>query len=141
MPKARRRALADLNSIVTRTWLKRRVLSGHSGGSRDSVLEVRLVVEARHLVVRLRLEVGALDAALGFRHEERQASAGDEIANERGDEDGLAGTGQPGDAEPQRGRHHVGQQGAGAMPSLARWVVQIGNGLGCGQGGTSQGSP
>ncbi len=33
-------------------------------------LEVPFVVEAGHLVVRLRLEVGALDAALGLRHEE-----------------------------------------------------------------------
>ena len=86
-------------------------------------LEVRLVVEARHRVVGLRLEVGALDAPLGLGHEERQAAAGDEIADERGDEDGLAGARQPGDAEPQRGRHHVGQHGAGAVPSLARGVV------------------
>ena len=91
-------------------------------------VEVRLVVEARHRVVGLRLEVGALDAPLGLGHEERQPPAGDEVADQRGDEDGLAGARQPGDAEPQRGRHHVGQQGAGAMPSLARGVVQIGNG-------------
>ena len=59
-----------------------------------------LIVEARHLIVRLRLEIGAEHAAVGDGVEERHAGARHEVVHERGDEHGLAGAGEAGDAEP-----------------------------------------
>ena len=63
-----------------------------------------LVLKARHGVVRLLLEEGARDASGLLRLEQRQAAAMDQIVDQRGDEHRLAGTGQAGDAEPQRWR-------------------------------------
>ena len=56
-----------------------------------------LVGEAGHAVVGLRLEIGAGNPPLGHGGEERQAAAGDEIAHQRGNEDGLARARQPRD--------------------------------------------
>ena len=60
-----------------------------------------LVGEARHGVVGLRLEPRPGDASLRRGCEHRQPDAGDEIADERGQEHRLAGAGKAGDAEPQ----------------------------------------
>ena len=49
-----------------------------------------LIVEARHLIVRLRLEIDAEHAALGHGIEEAAGGPGHEIMHERGDEHGLA---------------------------------------------------
>ncbi|OIQ64019.1 hypothetical protein GALL_544340 [mine drainage metagenome] len=61
-----------------------------------------LVVEARHRIVRLRLKPGAGDPPCRQRLEHRKAPAAGEAVNQRGDEDGLAGARQSGDAEPDR---------------------------------------
>ena len=61
---------------------------------------MRLVVEAGHGVVRLRLKPRAGEASARHRLEHRKASAAHEPVHERGDEHGLAGAGEAGDAEP-----------------------------------------
>ena len=61
-----------------------------------------LIVEARHRVVGLRLEPGARDPAGGEGLENRKAAAAGQAVDQRGDEDGLAGARQAGDAEPHR---------------------------------------
>ena len=60
------------------------------------------IVEARHRVVGLRLQPGARDPPGGERLEDRKAAAAGEAVDQRGDEDGLAGARQAGDAEPDR---------------------------------------
>ena len=60
-----------------------------------------LVGEARHRVVGLRLEAGARDAPFRRGGEHRQARAGDQIVDKRGEEDRLAGARKPCHAEPQ----------------------------------------
>ena len=67
------------------------------GGKR---LQMGLVVEARHRVVGLRLEPRARDAHAAQRREHRQPPAMQQLMHQRGDEDGLAGAGEAGDAEP-----------------------------------------
>ena len=59
-----------------------------------------LVIEPWHIVVGLRHEpgLGKTPACPGF--EERQAAAMHEVMDERGDENGLAGAGKAGHAEP-----------------------------------------
>ena len=81
-----------------------------------------LIVEARHRIVRLRLEIDAQHAALRRRVEEGQPRAGDEIVHERGDEHGLAGAGEPGDAEPDGRRDQVAGEIADAAKSVAGGV-------------------
>ncbi len=61
-----------------------------------------LIVEARHRVVGLRLKPGAGDPPGGESFENGKTAAAGEAVNQRGDEDGLAGARQPGDAEPDR---------------------------------------
>ena len=61
-----------------------------------------LVIEARHRVVGLRLEPGAGDPPGRKRLEHRKAAAAREAVDQRGDEHGLAGARQAGDAEPHR---------------------------------------
>ena len=68
----------------------------------DQGADMVLVVEARHRVVGLRLEPGAGDPSGGERLEHRKAAAAGEAMDQRGDEDGLAGARQSGDAEPHR---------------------------------------
>ena len=58
-----------------------------------------LVGEARHRVVRLRLEPRPDDAALGGGGQHRQARPRDEVIDEGGQEHRLAGTRQSGHAE------------------------------------------
>ena len=62
---------------------------------------MRLVVEARHRVVGLRLEPrprAMRPLAHGLEH--RQAAAMQQLMHQRGDEHGLAGAREAGDAEP-----------------------------------------
>ena len=80
--------------------------------------EVPLIVEARHRVVRLRLQIGADDARLRQRLEEGQPVAGDEVVDQRGDEHRLARARQPGYAEPQRGREEVARRRLARAPML-----------------------
>ena len=68
----------------------------------DQGADVVFIVEARHRVVGLRLQPGAGDPPGGEGLENREAAAAGEAVNQRGDEDGLAGARQPGDAEPNR---------------------------------------
>ena len=95
----RLRARAVWYSITRRSSLIRLVELGPMpfGGER---VQMRLVVEARHRVVRLRLESRAGDAPAGERLEHRQAAAMQQLMHQRGDEYGLARAGQAGDAEP-----------------------------------------
>src|SRR5690606_39709085 len=58
-------------------------------------LEMRFIVEPRDIVVGLRLQVSPQDAALRVGVEEWQPPAVRQIANERGDENGLAGAREP----------------------------------------------
>ena len=60
-----------------------------------------LIGEARQVVVRLRLEIGARDAALSLRVEQRQPALIEERVDKGGNEDGLAGAGETGDAQAQ----------------------------------------
>lgn len=70
---------------------------------------MRLIVEARNAVVWLWLEVGADDAALSVGCKEGQAPSRNEIANECGDENRLAGPRQAGHAQPHRRRQVIGE--------------------------------
>ncbi len=78
-----------------------------------------LIFEARDDLVRLRFQIGAQQAPLGGRVEERQPAAGDEIVHERGDEHGLAGAGEPGHAEPHRRRNEAGSEVADIADGIA----------------------
>ena len=62
-----------------------------------------LIVEARHGIVRLRLQPGAGDPARGIRLEDRKPPAAGQAVDQRCDEHGLAGARQAGDAEPHGG--------------------------------------
>ena len=70
---------------------------------------MRLIVEAWHAVVGLRLEIGPDDPLFRFGREKRQAAAGNQIADEGGNEDGLARAGKTSHAEPNRRRQKVAQ--------------------------------
>jgi hypothetical protein len=61
---------------------------------------VALIIEARHRVVGLRCEPRAGDAATGQGFEHRKAAAAHQAMHQGGDEHGLAGARQAGDAEP-----------------------------------------
>ena len=89
--------------------------------------EVVLVGEAGDGVVGLRLQVGGEDAVLGLGLELRHAAAVEEVGDERGDEDGLAGAAEAGDAEAD---HRVGEDARrGRSPRPRRC------GSGCRSGG------
>ena len=66
-------------------------------------LDVVLVLEPRQVDIGLRLQVGAGDAALGLGVEQRQAGGVDQVVHQAGDEHGLAGARQAGDAEADTG--------------------------------------
>ena len=66
----------------------------------DQRADVVLVVEARHRIVGLRLEPRVGDPPGGIGLEHRKAAAAGQAVDQRGDEHGLAGARQPGDAEP-----------------------------------------
>ena len=55
--------------------------------------------------------------------EERQPRAGDEIVHERGDEHRLAGAGEPGHAELERGRDEAAGEIADAAEGVARGLL------------------
>ena len=84
--------------MTMRSSLICRVEAGHSPLDHHRA-DVALVVEPRHRVVRLRRKPGAGDAATGQRLEHRKPAAAKQAMQQRGDEHGLAGAGQPGDAE------------------------------------------
>ena len=68
----------------------------------DQRVQMALVIEPRHRIIRLRRKIGARHAAGGHRFEHRETSAAQQAMNQRGDEDGLAGVRKPGDPEPDR---------------------------------------
>ena len=80
-----------------------------------------LVVEPRHRVVGLRRKPRAGDAPARQRLEHRKAPAAQQAMQQRGDEHGLAGARQPGDAEPHRRMKQMlaeFREGAGRKPRL-----------------------
>jgi len=74
----------------------------------DQVAHVVLVVESRHIVVGLRRQRGAGDASAGISLEQGQAAAMDQVVDEGGDEDRLAGAGKAGHTEAERRRDDAG---------------------------------
>ena len=78
---------------------------------------VRLVVEARHRIVGLRLEPRAGNAPARKRLEHRQAPAMQQMVHQRGDEHRLAGAGEAGHAEAdgrvEQARAEFAQRAAG----------------------------
>ena len=95
------------NSIVRRNCEMRRVDCGQWRSAPLERGQMLLIGEARHRVVGLRLEMGAGDAPLRRRAQHRQAAAADQIVDERGDEDGLAGARQARHAEPQASAREI----------------------------------
>ena len=83
-----------------------------------------LVGESRHGVVRLRLEPRPHDAALGGRGQNRQARAGDQVVDQRGQEHRLARARQAGDAEAQRPAGEIVADRAGDEPRLEHEVAE-----------------
>ena len=75
-----------------------------------------LIGKARQVIVRLRFEIGAGDAALRLRIEQSQPCLVQEGMNEGGDEDGLAGTGKAGDAKAKARRGEARRK----VPEAAR---------------------
>ena len=126
-PSCRFQNRVEAYSMVSRSWLMRRVLSGQRGGSPVEIGEMLLVFEARHDIVGLRLEIDAHDAPLRRGVEERQPRAGDEIVHERGDEHRLARAREPGDAELQRRRDEAAGEVADAAEGIARGLAVGGN--------------
>ena len=116
--------------MVTRSSEMRRVLSGHEGGDDRRSAEVRLVIEAGHAVVGLRFEIGADDPMLGVGREKRQSAAGNEIADERRDEDGLAGARQAGDAKTYRWRQIIAEARLRVLDEIG--VGEVSQGVPCG---------
>ncbi len=57
----------------------------------DQGADMVLIVEARHRIIRLRLEMGPRDPPGRERLEHRKAAAAGEAVDQRGDEHGLAG--------------------------------------------------
>src|SRR5262245_39798833 len=86
----------------------------------DEVGKMPLVREARNDIVRLRFEIDAQQPSLSGGIEEREASARDEVVHKRGDEDGLAGTGETCDAEPDSGGYKVRGETAEAAKGSAK---------------------
>ena len=91
----------DWYSMTRRSSLMCRVDSGQRR-SVDQRAHMVLIIEARHRVVGLRRKARARDAPARERLEHRKAPAADQPVHQRGDEHGLAGARQAGDAEPHR---------------------------------------
>ena len=83
-----------------------------------------LVGEARHGVIRLRLEPHANDTALGGGRQHRQARRGEEIVDERGQEHRLAGARQPGHADAQRAAAKIIPDRSGDEPRLEQKIAE-----------------
>ncbi len=113
------------------------MLSGQSGGSADSAPMCAFVVEARNVIVGLRVEVRRDQAPLGGGREERQPPALREIADQRRDENRLAGARQAGDAEAQRGREQVREKLTGFGKTVGECLRKVARG----QGNLIRGSP
>ncbi len=86
---------------------------GPLGGIASQRPQVGFIVEARHRVVRLRLEDTIAQAPLGFGRKERQPAADHQIAHQSGDEHGFAGPRQSRHAEADGGREGIFEGGAG----------------------------
>src|SRR5262249_41699541 len=67
--------------------------------------DVLLIVEARDVVIGLRRERGTADASARIGAEKGEATAMDQVVDEGGNEDRLAGASEPGDAETERWCH------------------------------------
>src|SRR5579863_4222838 len=83
-----------------------------------------LIAKPRHSVVRLRLEMGPRDPALGRSLQHGQPRAGKEIVDESGDEDRLAGAGKPGDPQSQSAARDIFDEAAGDNSSFEDESVQ-----------------
>ena len=112
----------DASSLIRRGRLRPDALL-------DEVAHMRLVVEARHLVVGLRLQPRPASRPLGIGLEERQPAAMHEIVDERGDEDGLAGARQAGHAEAQRRRKQRRRPVGERVERQQRFVGEVGERL------------
>ena len=99
----------------------------------DERRDMPFVVEARHRVVRLGLELGVRQASLRIGAEQRQPPAMNEIVHERRDEHGLAGARQARDAQPDGRVPQAGNVILQALRSDAR-VVEERGGHGNGSG-------
>jgi len=71
---------------------------------------VLLIGKARQVIIRLRLEVGPGDAALGISFKYGQAASPGEGMNQCGDENGLTRSGKSGDAQAQGWIYQAGGQ-------------------------------
>ena len=114
-------------STVTRNCEIWRVLSGQWRSAAVSASSVLLIGEARHVVVGLRLQPGAQDAA--FAQATRRTGSRppfEQGVDERGDEHGLAGARQAGDAEPHGGVHEAGGEIRKPARGDARAVNDVG---------------
>ena len=80
-----------------------------------------LISETRNGGVWIFGELGADEAPIGQRREAGQASLGQQIMHQRGDENGFSGARQPGHAQPQ-GR---GQDPAGAIGKIGEGNAQF----------------
>jgi len=98
-----------------------------------------LIVEPGHRVVGLRRQPRADDAALVLRLEHRKPPAAHEAVHQRGDEDGLAGPRQAGDAESHRRIEQAAaifRERARGAPGFFEEIGQGGHGSGMWRGGT-----
>ena len=82
------------------------------------------VGESRHGVVRLRLEPRPHDAPFGRGGQNRQARAGDQVVDERGQEHRLAGAREAGHAEAQRPAGEIIADRAGDEPRLEHEIAE-----------------
>ena len=84
--------------------------------------------ETRHEFVGLRLEIDARHAPLCGGVEEGQPRARHQVVHQRGDEHGLARTGEPGDAELYRRRDQARGEIAHAAKGIAGGLAIGGDG-------------
>jgi len=85
--------------------------------------QMRLEVEARHRVVGLGLQIGRENPPLGRGAQARHPRPVHQVGHQRGDEDGLAGARQAGDAQPD---HRVRQRRRHRLDHPAKPVGNIG---------------
>ena len=83
-----------------------------------------LVVEARHRVVRLRLEARSHDAALRGSRQHGQAGARDQVVDKRGQEHRLAGSREPGHTDAERRAGEIIADRAGDEPGLEKKIAE-----------------
>ena len=118
---------AAVYSTVTRSWLMRRVLSGHSRRiarrARPDAPRRQSAAPCRRAAARDRR---ASSRPSAMAREVGQPPARDETAHQRGDEHGLAGAREPRDAEPDGRGDEIGGVIAGAAQGIGRgsWLVR-----------------